>query len=210
MVSQKLWICRLCGPRRRSWLCIAVDLFPRVRILVNGKGGIMTDEPVLGSDFGSASTALSADESVVEAIRALVQEQPFAVLCTQGQGQPYGSVVAFAHSPDLESFVFATPRATRKYRLLSESNRVALVVDNRGSFPGELMRVAAITITGRARQLDTGVEAEKWGHVLTERHPYLKSFVASPSTALFHIDAVRFLYVTRFQEVTQWTPAAHG
>ena len=29
-------------------------------------------------------------------IRSLLEEQPFAVLCTQGGGQPYGSVIAFA------------------------------------------------------------------------------------------------------------------
>ena len=46
--------------------------------------------------------------------------------------------------------------------------------------------------------------------MLTARHPYLKSFVESPSTALFRVDAVRFLHVTRFQEVRQWIPASDG
>ena len=72
---------------------------------------------------------------MAECIRALVAEEPFAVLCTQGEGQPYGSVVAFAFDHDLKSFVFATPRATRKFRLLSQCDRVALVVDNRGKYP---------------------------------------------------------------------------
>jgi hypothetical protein len=72
------------------------------------------------------------------------------------------------------------------------------------------MKVGAVTITGKAQQLEAGPEFEKGARLLTARHPYLRSFVESPSTALFRIDAVRFLYVTRFQEVRQWTPASDG
>jgi uncharacterized protein YhbP (UPF0306 family) len=170
----------------------------------------MQDEPVLGPEFGAPQAKGSSDRTVTECIHALVAEEPFAVLCTQGEGQPYGSVVAFAFDHDLRSFVFATPRATRKFRLLSQCDRVALVVDNRGKYPGDLMRVGAVTITGKAQQIEPGPMFEEWARLLTARHPYLKSFAESPSTALFRIDAIRFLYVTRFQEVRQWIPASDG
>jgi uncharacterized protein YhbP (UPF0306 family) len=170
----------------------------------------MQDEPVLGPEFGGPLAILTTGPTVAESIRELVEDQPFAVLCTQGDGQPYGSVVAFAFDQDVAAFVFATPRATRKYRLLSECDHVALVVDNRGKFPEDLMKVEAVTITGRAAELEPGPGAEKWAGLLTARHPYLRSFVDSPSTALFRVDAVRFLHVTRFQEVRQWIPASDG
>jgi hypothetical protein len=118
--------------------------------------------------------------------------------------------VAFAFNQDLSAFAFATPTATRKFRLLSQCDRVALVVDNRGRFPGDLMKVGAVTITGRAEQLEAGPGFDAWAGLLTARHPYLKSFVQSPSTALFRVKAVRFLHVTRFQEVRQWIPASDG
>ena len=91
--------------------------------------------------------AVSTEEATAlrEQIARLLDGQPFAVLCTQGGGQPYGSVVAFAFDDELSSFVFATPKTTRKYRLLSQCARVALVVDNRGRFPGDLMKVSAVT-----------------------------------------------------------------
>ena len=38
------------------------------------------------------------------------------------------------------------------------------------------------------------------------RHPYLQSFVKAATCALFRIDVVRFLHVSRFQEVRQWVP----
>jgi nitroimidazol reductase NimA-like FMN-containing flavoprotein (pyridoxamine 5'-phosphate oxidase superfamily) len=147
---------------------------------------------------------------VLESIQALVHGEPFAVLCTQAGGQPYGSLVAFAFSQDLCSFAFATPVATRKYRLLSECDRVALLVDNRDRFPDDMMQISAVTVTGRASQVEAGADFESWAGLLTARHPYLKAFVRAPSTALFRVDVVRFLHVTRFQEVRQWLPASDG
>jgi nitroimidazol reductase NimA-like FMN-containing flavoprotein (pyridoxamine 5'-phosphate oxidase superfamily) len=141
-----------------------------------------------------------------ERIRALLDGQPFAVLCTQGSGQPYGSLIAYAAGDDLLAVTFATPVATRKYRLLCECPQVALVIDSRSTSSGALTQVEAITATGRATQLQPGPDHERWATLLTARHPQLKPFVSAPSSALFRIDVVRYLYVTRFQEVHQWIP----
>jgi nitroimidazol reductase NimA-like FMN-containing flavoprotein (pyridoxamine 5'-phosphate oxidase superfamily) len=170
----------------------------------------MIDEPILGPEFHTPPETAAHDPAARELIAALVRSEPFAVLCTQGGGQPYGSLVAFAFSEDLAGFVFATPVATRKYRLLSECDHVALLVDNRGRFADEMMKVSAVTVTGRASQVEAGSDFERWAGLLTERHPYLKSFVRAPSTALFRVEVVRCLHVTRFQEVRQWIPAAGG
>ncbi|MGD8516411.1 MAG: pyridoxamine 5'-phosphate oxidase family protein [Anaerolineae bacterium] len=170
----------------------------------------MIDEPVLGHEFGAFEATASQDPATLECIQALIREEPFAVLCTQGGGQPYGSVVAFAFDPDMGSFVFATPVATRKFRLLSECDRVALVVDNRGKYPEDMMRVGAVTVTGQAEQLESGPKFEAGAMLLTSRHPHLARFVQAPSTALFRVRVFRYLYVTRFQEVRQWLPAARG
>jgi nitroimidazol reductase NimA-like FMN-containing flavoprotein (pyridoxamine 5'-phosphate oxidase superfamily) len=170
----------------------------------------MLDEPILGPGFDAPFLVPAEEPAVLESIQALVHHEPFAVLCTQAGGQPYGSLVAFAFSADLRSFVFATPVATRKYRLLSECDRVALLVDNRGSFPDDMMKISAVTVTGRASQVEPGADFERWAGLLTARHPYLKAFAQAPSTALFRVDVVRYLHVTRFQEVRQWIPASDG
>jgi hypothetical protein len=72
------------------------------------------------------------------------------------------------------------------------------------------MKVGAVTATGQAQRLETGADYARWSGLLTQRHPYLRSFVDAPSTALFRVDVVRFLYVTRFQEVRQWIPTSKG
>jgi len=167
------------------------------------------DEPILKDELWSGepgSTALATRER----IRALLDDQPFAVLCTQGEGQPYGSVIAYAVGPDLRSMTFATPIATRKYHLLCECKSVALVIDSRSTFSNDMMQVEAITATGRAVQLDPGPEFDRWAARLTGRHPQLAAFVHAPSSALFRIDIVRYLHVSRFQEVRQWIPQQDG
>ena len=112
----------------------------------------------------------------------------------------------YAVGPQLCAITFATPTATRKYRLLCECESVALVIDSRSKFPEDMMKVEAITATGRAVQLDPGPEFDRWANLLTQRHPQLQSFVCAPSSALFRIDILRYLHVSRFQEVHQWIP----
>ena len=139
-------------------------------------------------------------------IRCLLMEQSYAVLCTQSQSQPYGSLIAFAASDDLKTIVFATPVATRKYRLLTECENVALVIDSRATFPSDMMGIEAVTATGRARVVGVGTEFDCWAGLLIARHPHLATFVKAQSSALVCVEVVRYLHVGRFQEVRQWVP----
>ncbi len=164
------------------------------------------DEPVFAGEPRFDPLDVSDDPTLAEKIRRLAGEQPYGVLCTQGGGQPYGSLVAFASSPDMRAVIFATAVATRKYRLLTECDHVALVIDNRPQHPDELMQIEALTVTGRAREIERGPVYDRQAALLTDRHSYLASFFAAPSCALFQIDVLRYIHVTRFQEVGQWIP----
>jgi hypothetical protein len=164
------------------------------------------DEPLFPDDGPQLPVSSDPGSQLAKSIRRLVNEQLYGVLCTQGQGQPYGSLIAFAFSDDLSRAVFATPVATRKYHLLTECDRVSLVVDNRPHYPHDMMKVEALTATGRAIEVPRGPNSKELESLLIGRHPQLKSFVKASSCALFRIDIVRFFHVGRFQEVGQWTP----
>ena len=164
------------------------------------------DEPVLDTHVSDEGQSDSSALSVRDRIQRLVDEQPYAVLCVQGGGQPYGALVALAFSPDLRHAVFSTPKATRKYRLLGECSHVAMVIDNRPSKANALMEVEAVTVTGRSQLVERGTEFDRLAELLLARHPYLASFVKADTCALFRVDTVRFLHVMRFQEVSQWVP----
>ena len=166
------------------------------------------DEPLFESETPEPVAAAGQEPPLRDRIHRLVRGQPYAVLCTQGAGQPYGSLVAFAFTDDLRHAVFATPTATRKYRLLSECDHVALLIDNRPDRSGKLMDIEAVTVTGRAQETSRDRrDHDGWAELLVRRHPYLESFVAATSCALFRIDVIRYLHVHRFQEVRQWIPS---
>ena len=168
---------------------------------------IFSDESPFDIEFDDQrETTNHYSKASIEDIRRLIEDQSFCVLCTQGQSQPYGSLIAFAPSEDLKHVYFTTSVATRKYRLLIGCERAALVIDNRSRHPDSLMDVAALTVTGRTRHLKSGQAYKKGITLLIRRHPYLKSFIRSETTALFRFDVIRYLYVTRFQEVQQWIP----
>jgi nitroimidazol reductase NimA-like FMN-containing flavoprotein (pyridoxamine 5'-phosphate oxidase superfamily) len=164
------------------------------------------DEPLFPGSGSPGPSSAAGGPRLAERIRRLATEQPFGVLCTQGQGQPYGSMVAFAFADDLSYAVFATPVATRKYRLLSECSHVALVVDNRPQHPDDMMQVEAMTATGRTTLVPRGARFDGYAKLLVDRHPQLESFVGASSSALFRIDVFRIFHVSRFQEVGQWMP----
>ncbi len=166
------------------------------------------DEPLLR--IAQMSDHESAKPTLRQAIAALLEGQPYGVLCTQGGGQPYGSLVAFAFTEDLSSLFFATPVTTRKFHLLSACERVAMVVDSRATHGGELTRVEAVTITGRAASLQRGPDFEACLDRLSERHPHLRSFFEAPTTELVSIEVTRYLHVSRFQDVSEWIPTRRG
>jgi uncharacterized protein YhbP (UPF0306 family) len=155
------------------------------------------DEPVLERDDDPQAPTTEVEGQ----IRELVDGQSYGVLCTQGDGQPYGSVVAYAFSQDLACFWFATPKTTRKYRLIQGCPKVALVICRQEA---DIMSGAAVTLTGAAAVLDS--EHEQGAAKLVARHPHLESFCRAPTTAVIRLDVVRGFYVERFQEVTEWSP----
>jgi len=165
------------------------------------------DEPLFPDSHQPGTDTPDSDPRVADRIRRLLTEQLYGVLCTQGEGQPYGSMVAFSFTEDLCHAVFSTPIATRKYRLLSECDHVALVIDNRPQHLDNMMKVEAVTMTGRVTELERGEEFDEFASLLIERHPQLETFVTASSCALFRIDVFRFFHVTRFQEVSQWVPS---
>ena len=145
-------------------------------------------------------------EQIVSEIRDLCFGQPFAVLSTQGDGQPYTNLISFAFNEGLDRFVFATPAQTRKYTLICRNGKVSLLIDNRAQQPESINLIRAATVTGKARVLEEPAEVDQWAALLIKRHSYLEKFIKSPTSGLILVEVIRFFYVRRFQEVYQWIP----
>ena len=94
------------------------------------------DEPVLGDDFNKKKG--KKEDSIEQNIRKILNDVPYGVLSTQIKGQPYSSLVSVVFTPDLKYGVFATPQTTRKYKVLSQEDRISMLLDNRALFPNDL------------------------------------------------------------------------
>lgn len=133
------------------------------------------DEPLFDLEFEQHKVPVSQNPDLRDRIRHLVSQQLFCILCTQGESQPYGSLIAFAFTDDLKHFFFTTPIATRKYKLLSECRQVALVIDSRCQHQDDMTQVDAVTITGKAMQIQAGADYQLGISLLKNRHPFLAS-----------------------------------
>ena len=142
-----------------------------------------------------------------EKIYRLMSNQSYAVLCTQGNQQPYGSIIAFAANNELNAVVFATPISSHKYRLLCECKQVALVVDNRSDNPtGDNSCIEALTITGQAVRLSKDDDRQSAQQILIQKHLRMNEFMTSQHNAFFRVDVHRYLHVTHFNRVNEWFP----
>ncbi|MFO7951293.1 MAG: pyridoxamine 5'-phosphate oxidase family protein [Bacillota bacterium] len=148
----------------------------------------------------------SDQEKIKTEIRTLCFEQPFAVLATQDQDQPYANLISFAVSEDLRHLVFSTPTRTRKYKLISRNNKVSFLIDNRAQQPESINQIRAVTINGEARILEDPQEIKYWSGLLVKRHRYLEKFINAPFSSQILVDIEDIIYVRRFQEVYRWVP----
>jgi len=140
-----------------------------------------------------------------ETLRKLCVGQRLAVLATGSEGGPHASLVAFAATPDLRRFVFATARNTRKWANLIREPRVALLIDDSHGADIVLEQGSAATVQGAAAEL-VGAERQTLLARYLVRHPELAAFAASPDCALLGVAVARISLVTRFQQVLDYTP----
>ena len=140
------------------------------------------------------------EREIAAAVRELLEAQRVGVLGTYGLGSPYCSLVGFSFEPGLERLYFANTRATRKYANLSETGRVALLVDNRANREEDLHEASALTAVGPVKEV-SGPERDRAAAAYKARHPSLADFVDSPTTALLALNVERYFLVRRFQEV---------
>jgi nitroimidazol reductase NimA-like FMN-containing flavoprotein (pyridoxamine 5'-phosphate oxidase superfamily) len=132
----------------------------------------------------------------------LFDKQRIGVLSTQKRNRPYASLVAFVVTDDLKSFVFATPRTTRKYSNLMASSRAALLIDNRSNRMSDFRRAMAVTAVGSVRELRKSKKS-RLIQLYTDKHSHLEEFIKSPTCAVLCLEAETLHVVDRFQHVVE-------
>jgi nitroimidazol reductase NimA-like FMN-containing flavoprotein (pyridoxamine 5'-phosphate oxidase superfamily) len=135
-------------------------------------------------------------------LKELFDKQRIGVLSTQKKNRPYASLVAFAVTDDFKSFVFATPRTTRKYSNIIASSRAALLIDNRSNRMSDFRRAMAVTVVGTVRELRK-YRKSRLIQLYTGKHSHLEDFIKSPTCAVLCLEAETLHIVDRFQHVVE-------
>lgn len=155
------------------------------------------------SDVISWRRPLKDPSQLAHRLKELFSSQSLAVLATHGEGQSYGSLVAFAVTDDLKRLLFATTRATRKYANLMKNPRVAMVMDSRSNKESDFHQAIAVTATGRVKEA-VGSEKDRLTRLYLSKHPHLVDFVSSPTCALVILEVETYYLVSQFQNVTEF------
>jgi nitroimidazol reductase NimA-like FMN-containing flavoprotein (pyridoxamine 5'-phosphate oxidase superfamily) len=145
-------------------------------------------------------------EEMKRVLRELFAAQKLAVLATCDEhGHPYTSLMAFAVTDDLDRFLLATERSSRKFANLSAQPRVALLIDSRSNRDSDLQEALAVTVLGRAEEVDPA-ERDALLQLYVARHPQLEAFVTSPSCALILVQVEVYYVASQFQRVRELRP----
>ncbi|WP_313951647.1 pyridoxamine 5'-phosphate oxidase family protein [Accumulibacter sp.] len=146
---------------------------------------------------------MSTDVEIQRILSDLFRSQRFAVLATDGHGQPFTSLMAFVASTDLRQLVVLTDRTTCKFANLVTNSRVALLIDNRENKGSDTQDSMAVTAIGKAQEAGSGDRATLLDLFLA-CHPYLAEFAASPTCAVVRVKIDSYLLVSSFQKVLEW------
>jgi heme iron utilization protein len=135
------------------------------------------------------------NSALYKLIKQYFDEQRFAVLATQSEGQPYTNLVAFAEFANLRDILFVTSRDTRKYTNALANKKVALLIDSRKNPATDLRNAVAITALGTVEEVNSN-EKDNLSRIYLAKHPQLIEFLQKPLNALMQVTVSEYIVAT--------------
>ena len=137
-------------------------------------------------------------------IEDIFKSSRFAVLATEGDGQPHASLIAVTPMEGCRKLVFATYRNTRKYQNLAHNGKVAVLVESIDVNRQGLQESFVLTAFGHVEDIEPAEKNRVFGAHL-ERHPTLFSFMQSEDCSLVRIKVDTYQVVRGIDDVEWWT-----
>jgi nitroimidazol reductase NimA-like FMN-containing flavoprotein (pyridoxamine 5'-phosphate oxidase superfamily) len=128
----------------------------------------------------------------------------FAVLATEGDGQPHASLIGITPTEGYRKLIFATYRNTRKYTNLTHNGKVAVLVESIDINRSGLQESFVLTAFGHVEEIETKEKNIVFNAHL-ERHPELLSFMQSKDCSLVRIKVDTYQVVRGIDDVEWWT-----
>jgi heme iron utilization protein len=148
---------------------------------------------------------MNKKSAIKEYIEGVLKICGFAVLATEGNGQPHASFIAITPFGICGHLVFATYRNTLKYRNISQNNKVAVLIESKDDTREGKQRSILLTIIGHTEEIGMAEhEATYQAHL--KRHPELESFMLSSDCVLIRVIAQSYQVVYGIDEI-RWITA---
>ncbi len=128
----------------------------------------------------------------------------FAVLATEGDGQPHASLIAVTPMEGFRKLIFATYRNTRKYRNLAHNGKVAVLIESININRSGRQESFVLTAFGQVEEIER-IEKNIVFKAHLERHPELSSFMKSEDCSLVRIKVDTYQVVRGIDDVEWWT-----
>lgn len=142
--------------------------------------------------------------AIKEYVKRAMQGSRFAVLATEGDGQPHASLIAVTPIEGFRQLIFATYRNTNKYRNLLLNCRVSILIEIGDASNSGLDEGFVLTAFGSAAEINIAEnEADLSAHL--NRHPDLEMFLQSKDCALIRVTLARFQVVHGIDDVIWWS-----
>jgi uncharacterized pyridoxamine 5'-phosphate oxidase family protein len=140
-----------------------------------------------------------------ENIEGILRTIGFAVLATEGNGQPHASLIAITPLGSCKQLVFATYRNTLKYRNIENNSKVAVLFVSEGLNKEDLRGSIVLTISGYIKEIGSADNEAAYQVHLT-RHPEMESFMLSSDCVLIQVIARSYQVVYGIDD-TRWIKA---
>jgi uncharacterized pyridoxamine 5'-phosphate oxidase family protein len=148
---------------------------------------------------------MNKQSTIKEYIEGAIQTSQFAVLATEGNGQPHTSLIAITPFVSFRQLIFATYRNTLKYRNLAHNSKVAVLIESGDVNMRGLQKSIVLTIIGHTEEISI-TENEAAFQVHLKRHPQMKSFMLSSDCALILVIAQSYQVVYGIDDI-RWITA---
>jgi hypothetical protein len=148
---------------------------------------------------------MNMQRKLQEYIEAVLKTSGFAVLATEGNGQPHTSLIAITPFENFRQIIFATYRNTLKFRNLSHNNKVAVLIESGVININGFKQSVVLTIIGHTEEINiAGNEATYQAHL--KQHPEMESFMLSSDCVLIRVIAQSYQVVYGIDDI-RWITA---
>ena len=138
-------------------------------------------------------------------MEGILKTSGFAVLATEGNGQPHASLIAITPLGSCKQLVFATSRNTLKFRNIDNNSKVALLFEHEVLSKEDLRGRKVMTIIGYTKEISI-TENETIYQTHLKRHPGMESFMLSSDCALIMVIAQSYQIVNGIDDI-KWISA---